>query len=177
MILHDVFAAANALRIFLDCQFLGCPFEAEKAFDVQLGTLLKAGPLGVFRMNGVEADLVDHHPVGERLVPGVDGQGSVLLVQGVSLPEDEVVDAHDLLQEVGGFDEQFGSAVNDVKSVDFVDVLVDDFGLFDDRDHLAGRKPHLVGLHHQLERLLVDSDRRLILLNHLEAFTWNLDVR
>jgi hypothetical protein len=33
-------------------------------------------------VNGVEADLVDDHPVGERLVPGVDGQGAVLLVLG-----------------------------------------------------------------------------------------------
>ena len=48
--------------------------EAEEALDVEVGALLEARPVGVLRVNGVEAELGDFHAVAERLVPGVDPQ-------------------------------------------------------------------------------------------------------
>jgi len=168
VVFHDVLAASDAFRILLDGQLLCCPLETEEALDVKLGALFEAGPFRILRVNGVEANFVDDDPVGERLVPRVNGQGAVLLVECVSLPEDEVVHTHDLLQQVRRFDGKFGSAVNDVEAVGLVDILLHDLRLLDDGDHVAGGESHLVGLHDQLKRLLVDPNRRLILLNHFE---------
>ena len=48
--------------------------EAEEALDVEVGALLEARPVRVFRVDRVEAELGDLHAVAEGLVPGVDPQ-------------------------------------------------------------------------------------------------------
>ena len=59
----------------LSCLFCGA-LEPEEALDVEVCALLEAGPVGVLGVHRVEAKLVDHHAVAERLVPGVDPQGT-----------------------------------------------------------------------------------------------------
>ena len=177
VVFHDVLAAADAVRILFDGQFLGRALKAEEALDVQLGLLLKAGPLRVLRVDRVEANLIDDDPVGEGLVPGVDCQGSVLLVEGVSLAEEQVLDTHDLLEQVGSFNVELGSSVDNVDAGGLVNLLVDDLRFLDDGNHLAGGEPHLVGHHDQLEGLLVDTNGRLVVLNHLATLTKCLDEK
>ena len=177
VVFHDVLAAADAVRILFDGQFLGRALKAEEALDVQLGLLLKAGPLRVLRVDRVEANLIDDDPVGEGLVPGVDCQGSVLLVEGVSLAEEQVLDTHDLLEQVGSFNVELGSSVDDVDAGGLVNLLVDDLRFLDDGNHLASGEPHLVGHHDQLEGLLVDTNGRLVVLNHLATLTQCLDEK
>ena len=177
VVFHDVLAAADAVRILFDGQLLGRALEAEEALDVQLGLLLEAGPLGVLRVDRVEANFIDDDSVGEGLVPGVDCQGSVLLVEGVSLAEEQVLDTHDLLEQVGSFNVELGSSVDNMDAGGLVNLLVDDLRFLDDGNHLAGGEPHLVGHHDQLEGVLVDTNGRLVVLNHLATLTQCLDEK
>ena len=77
-----------------------------------------------------------------------------------------MLDAHELLEEVGHVDGQLGTTVDHVHRPVRGDVLLKDLCLLDDGNHVAGGEPQLVGPHQQLERPLVDTNWRLIFLNH-----------
>ena len=55
-------------------------------------------------------------PIGEALVPGVDGERPLPLVERVSLPEQEELDTHELLEEVRRVHIEFGPTVNHVNT-------------------------------------------------------------
>ena len=67
-------------------------------------------------MDAVDAVFVDLHPVLEALVPGLDMEGPSSEVLGIALSEEEILDAHDLLEEVGHLDAELGSSVHHVDS-------------------------------------------------------------
>ena len=50
-------------------------------------------------------------------------------------------------------------------------ILTDDFCFLDDGYHITGGEPELVGHHEQLEGILVDPHRGLVLLHHLAPHT------
>ena len=117
MTFHDIFASTNAVRVLLDGQLFRRALEPKETLDVQFSLLLETSPFLIFRMDGVEADFVDDDTVGEGFVPGVDGQRPVLLVECVPLPEQEVVDAHQLFQKIRSFNVEFGSTIYDVHTI------------------------------------------------------------
>ncbi len=112
--LHDVLALLDALRVLPYGNLLRGALEPEEVLDVQLGGLLEAGPVGVLGMHAVDAVLVYLDAILEALVPGLDVEGAGAEVLGVALAEEEVFDAHDLLEEVGHLHAQLGAAVHHV---------------------------------------------------------------
>lgn len=68
-------------------------------------------------MNGVDAELVDDDSGGEGLVPGVDAQCAIFLVESVPLSKDKILDPHDFLQKVRGVHIELSPSVNHVNSV------------------------------------------------------------
>ncbi len=110
MRLHDVLAFSDVLAVLVDGNLLRGALEAKEALDVEVRALLEARPLGVLGVHGVDAELLDNHAVAEALVPGVDLKGALPTVKRVFLPKDEVLHAHDLLEQVGDVDAQLGPA-------------------------------------------------------------------
>ena len=53
--------------------------------------------------------------------------------------------------------------------VGLINFFIDYFCLLDNRNHLAGGEAHLIRPHHELERLFVNTHRRLVVLNHFEG--------
>ncbi len=87
-----------------------------------------------------------------------------MLSLALELRTAETVKLHMIQMPSGPY--SFSPSVNDVDGSVFGLILLDDLGFLHDWDHVAGRESHLVGPHHQLERILVHPHGRLVLLHH-----------
>merc|ERR1719500_266405 len=157
------------LEYSLMANFSAVPSKPKKVLDVQLGTLLKARPVWVFRVHAVNTILIDLNSCVKAFIPSLDSELPSTEIFCVSLPEQEELDAHHLLEEIRCVHVELGPAVHHQHTTVCADFFLHNGCFLDDGDHLTGGEAHLVSSHQELKGVLVNPHRGVVFLHHLGA--------